>query len=252
MDMLMRGAPRRELVRILLDVPAMVFKRIPRGEMYDLLQCIEWMQIDHTSTSPVAPYYDHVNKKGSSLRLYLPGKSFQNVTALEYALLDDSYRKFRPDLNTDYEAQMIAVMLRPAGEGPDTASDPRIQLKSRAQANEWLPAVRALPEAIRTYMTTLVSANRQFIHDAYGDYLFPEAPPIQEGQEEQEEQAEGLDFGWWGVMMDVAQDRVFGNYDQVLQTPIHLLCMYMSKKIEAARVERQEHEHALARAGMSH
>jgi hypothetical protein len=242
MDYLMRSVPRRELVRVLLDIPAFVFKRIDRGEMYDLLQVIDWMHIDARATKPIAPYYDHVSKSGKKTRLHLPADQFKTVSGLEYALIDDLYRAFIKDMDTDIECQMIAIVLRPEGDTPDPAADPRVKLISKDQTREWLPMVRALPESIRTYMTTLISANRVFIHDTYEYWLFPESAAGDAAD------SGGLNFGWWGAYMDVAEDGTFGDYDNVLQTAFHTLCMYMSSKVDKARALKQQHDHAMARS----
>lgn len=242
-DMLMNSAPRKEILRYLLEIPNVVFNRLDTGEIYDLLQCISWMDVDPKSPAPLAPYIDHRSKGGKITRLYLPSARFQNVTGREYAMIDDTYAKFIPDYNTDHQSQMIAICVRPEGPEGKEAADPRVPLRSRAQIHEWLPIIRALPESVRTYLTLLISANRQFIHDTWKDWLFTDGGAEEGG-------TDGLDFGWWGAFMNVAEQRTFGNYDQVLDTAIQTICMYMASKVEAARKLKQDIDHANARASM--
>ncbi len=244
MDMLMRDQPRREIVRYLLDLPVIFWKKIGTGEMYDLLRCIEWMQVDSKSTSPIAPYYDYRPRRGADVRLYLPAAQFKTVTGREYAMLDDMYRAFIQDVHdADVEAQMIALILRPAGASADPASDPRVPLLSKDQTAAWLPAVKALPESVRAYMSMYISAHRQMIHTTYRHWLFPEKAAVEEGQEPEDE---GLNFGWWGAFMDVARDGVFGTYDQVLDTTFHSICQHLIMNVEEYRRRRQEADHAQA------
>ena len=137
---------------------------------------------------------------------------------------------------------MIALMLRPCDYRSSTPDDHRVKLTSTAQTQEWLPIIKALPESIRTYMTTLISANRVLFYNAYGHWLFPQKPKGDDG----EVSDEGSNFGWWGAMLDVAEDGVFGTYEQVLDTPHHTVCQHMIRKIDAARRSKQEHDHMLA------
>jgi len=252
MDMIIRGLPRRRLVEYLLDMPLYMLQRIGAGQLYDLLTCIRWMDIDRSDTHPIAPYID-VNAGRDIIRLHLPSAQFTNVTGLEYVLLDDMYKKYIEYRRPDDEARMIAMMLRPAGASPDPASDPRVQLLSSKQAEAWYPLVRSLPDSIRAYMTTLISANRDQLHQMYGPWLFSGSGiETKEGDDQvSTPEPEGLNFGWWGAFLDIAQDGVFGDHDHVLQTPIHTICTHMIRKVDEARRRKQEHDHAMIRSGMN-
>ena len=91
MDMVMRSVPRGKMIKYLLDLPEVIWRRMSTGEKYDLIQCLNWMDIDHTSTTPIAPWYEHKSKSGEVTRFYLPTKQFENVTSREYILIDDLY-----------------------------------------------------------------------------------------------------------------------------------------------------------------
>jgi len=249
MDIIIRGLPRRRLLEYLLDMPLYMLRRVGTGQMYDLLKCIEWMDIHRSYTHPIAPYIDIIVGK-SSYRLYLPSAQFSNVTGLEYVLLDDLYKRFIQDRNPEDEVRMISMMLRPSGITPDPASDQRVQLISSKQAEAWAPLVRSLPDSIRAYMTTLISANRDQLHSMYGPWLFS-GSGIDTKEGEATPEPEGLNFGWWGAFLDIAQDGVFGDHDHVLQTPIHTICTHMIRKVDEARRRKQEHDHAMIRSGMN-
>jgi len=236
MHLLMHAAPRRQIVEELLSLPGEILGRIEISEMYDLIRCIDWMQIDPRDVAPITPWIEHKSKLNRKTKLYLPGKMFRNVTAMEYAMISDLYDEFKEDQNSDVESRMIAMALRPAGDSDDPASDPRIKLLSSDQAKEWLPLIRSLPDSIRAYMTTLISANIHRIYEQYKDWLFTDP--------ESKEESEGLNFGWWGVFMDIAQDGVFGDYNGVLYTDIHTICAYQIRKVEEARKMRYESQHA--------
>jgi len=248
MDMVIRGCRRTELVEYLIQLPAYIHQRLQPGEIYDLLRLITWMEIDTASTAPIAPYIEV-----EGIRLYLPSAQFASVTCLEYVLIDELYTQYiqtQPQ-DMDMEMRLVALTLRPAGPSHDPSSDPRVQLLSTEQTAEWMHLIRQLPESIRVYIVTLISANRAWVHEQYAHWLFTQQPILRtDGDDDTEIQADdsGLNFGWWGAYLDVAADAVFGTYDQVLHTPFHTVCMHMVRKIEAARLQKQEHDHALARS----
>lgn len=240
MHLLMHAAPRRQIVEELLHLPDQILRSIDQDTMYDLIQCIDWMQVDPAGTAPIAPWIEHKSKGGRRTKLYLPRSGFSTVSGLEYAMVSDLYEQFKEDRNSDVEAKMIAILVRPAGTSEDPAADPRTRLLSSDQAAEWLPLIRSLPDSIRAYITTLISANIHDVYTTFKEWLFVDG--------DKGEEQEGLNFGWWGMFMDIAEDGTFGTYDQVLATNIHTLCGYQSRKVEEARRQKQEHDHALARA----
>lgn len=249
MDMVIHGQSLGQISEYLLQLPAFIQDRLTDEEIYDLLRCISWMEVDTTSTAPIAPYID---VKGGE-RLYLPSAMFANVTAMEYVLLDEKYAQYIVDQDPEIELRLVSIVLRPAGPSPDPASDPRVKLLSIEQTDQWIDTVRRLPESIRVYIITLISANRAMVHEQYGHWLFSSTPTAvtdQDGGEIDTQPTEsGQDFGWWGAYLDVAADGVFGTYDQVLHTAFHDVCMHMVRKVEAARLRKQEQDHARARAG---
>lgn len=249
MDMVVRGVSYRQLVEYLLQLPVFIQDRLSDEEVYDLLRCISWMEVDSTCTAPIAPYIDVTGGD----RLYLPSDKFASVTCLEYVLLDELYTEYIVDQDPERELRLVAIVARPSGPSDDPASDPRVKLLSIEQTDQWMDTVRRLPESIRVYIITLISANRALVHEQYGHWLFTSTPavvPDQDGGEIDTQPSDsGLNFGWWGAYLDVAADGVFGTYDQVLHTAFHTVCMHMVRKVEAARLRQQEHDHARARAG---
>lgn len=237
-DRLMRSVPRRQLVQHLLQVPWYVWYRIDHHQMYDLIACLDWMQLDLQSCEPVAPYID-VKVRRTRERLYLPSAHFSNVVGIEYGLLDDMYQEFRPGQDPEIERQMIAVVLRPAAisDSKRIIGDPRVRLDTKGETETWMRYVEALPESVRAYITMLISANRADIYDTYQD-LFRRSDDTTEGG------STGVNFGWWGTFMDVAEDGIFGTYDQVLQTSIHNILIHLYRKWDAYQREKREMEHA--------
>lgn len=243
-EMLFQGVPRRRIVDYLLQLPVFIEDRISRDEMYDLLQCIDWMIFDYKSCAPVAPYID--SKDGG--RLHLPSDHFANVTCLEYVLLDEKYEEYLQAPSEDIAAELIAIILRPPGHTADPAADARTPLLSKEQKDAWVSQVRSLPLSARAYMMYLISANRQYVFDTYGHWLFKEPAGAASGDDSSP--ASGLNMGWWGTYLDVAEDGIFGTYEQVLHSAFHDVCAHMIRKVQAARERQQAVDHAALRAGL--
>lgn len=248
MEILLSDLPRKKLVKELLSLPASVFARIDTGQMYDLIQAIKWMQVNPESTAPIANYVtvDHT-------RLYLPGAKFATVSGREYMLLDQLYQKWKESDWTDalIESQMIALLLRPRAEEKH-ASDARVPLQSQAQTESWMKLIEKLKPSVRLTMLYFISANRKFIFDTYGHWLFQDSSQkdqMHEGEDQEMQEPEddgGVNFGYMGMFMDIAEDGVFGTYEQVLDTSIHTLFAYQVKKVDAFRREKQRLDHIAA------
>lgn len=266
-DLLMTHTERIPVLRYLLDLPPFILASMSRAELYDILRCISWMEIDQRATAPAAPYIDlprHTirHTPGREVlqrlpsRLYLPCAEWANVVGMEYALVDDLYHQYleaSPADAQDIQERMIAIILRPAGPSDDPHSDPRTRLVSLQQTETWLSVVRSISPGIKAYITLLISANIQHIHDSYQRWLFPQS---QESDDSSDLTASsgtgdlgggGLNFGWWGAFMDVASDGIFGDLDRVHQTPIHTICMHLIRQVERARQTKIEHQMAAAR-----
>jgi hypothetical protein len=261
MDMIIRGCPRRQLTEHLLQLPVIIQELLSREEMYDLQRCLTWMEIDAASITPIAPYIDipddgsHAVPTLESRRLYLPTDRMATTTLLEYLLVDEVYTQYiAEDQDQERELRLVALVCRPAGPSPYSTADPRVQLLTMEQTDEWMPLVRQMPESIRVYVVTLISAFRKFVYDTYGHWLFGSDPIKPRGDETDETVGikppddDELNFGWYGVALDVAGDGTFGTYDQVLHSLFHSVAMHMVRKIDEARRLSIERDHAAARS----
>lgn len=229
--------PRALNVRDLLLLPTSVFRRIDEDLMYDLCQHLKWMEVESFTTTPVAPYIDIKTGPLNRERLYLPKQRFNDVDGMEYALVDDAYTEIINEQDVQAQLLMIAYILRPGENGK------RKKLEGPGEIKDWIHLVERLPLSIISYLTSLISLNRQDIYDSYGEWLF-NAPASGSDDEEDEDiddvESDPLDYRWHTLFMDIAQDGIFGTLDQVYRTSIHTICIYQSRKIQRARDIEQE------------
>lgn len=239
-EMLVFDADRLDILRYVLKLPAPVFDMIDPGQAYDLLTVLDFAHLDALATAPLANHVPVIDSDRFSA-LYLPADRFTNVTAMEYALLEDTYKKFNNSGDiADLDALLI-LCLRPAGDSVDYHSDKRCTLISTAQAREWLPEVQGLPLWQKTVLLQMIEANRNFVFQAYKDWLFTPSGP------EEDSAGDGaINFGWWGALLTVAEDGAFGPLDKVYQTDIHTVCMYLVQKVSEMRRIQRQRDHQLA------
>lgn len=207
--------------------------------MYDLCQSLKWMEAKSFTTTPVAPYIDIKTGPLSRERLYLPKQRFNDVDGMEYALVDDAYSEIMAEMDVQAQLRMIAYILRPGENGK------RKKLEGPGEINDWIHLVERLPLSIISYLTSLISLNREDIYDSYGEWLFS-APPAADDEdmravdpEEDDEEEDPLDYRWHTLFMEIAKDGIFGTLDQVYRTSIHTICIYQSRKIQRIREMEQ-------------
>lgn len=246
MAILMDNRPRRLLVKVLLDVPTKVFDHIETAEMYDFIELLNWMQVDVNATVPIAKYI-----VCGTVKLWLPAAKFSNVSGREYMLIDQLYQKWKDSHFTDaqVESEMIAILCRPFAHNDDP-SDKRVPFKSKAQTERWIDLVKNLPPSVRLTVLYLISANRKFIADVYGHWLFEQPSTVTDGETEENNtpESDGMNFGYMGMFLDIAQDGVFGDYERVLDTSIHTLFAHQVRKVDQYRKEKQRMDHQLAQS----
>lgn len=230
------GKPALEILIRMLDLPSIILKSITEGQWHDLLRSMSWLYSQLPIERPVLHYICP-----RKVALYFPAEDFTNVTGREYALFDDMI------MQDGQEDKILAVLCRPTNP-TRPKSDKRIPLTSRDDIEAWLPEVQAIPQEIRTYLHAIFSGYRVKLYETYKDWIF--TPPTRVTDDDQPESTSTLDFGWWGAFLSIAKDGVFGTYDEVLQTPIHNICMHMAKEAEEALRLQEHQDHALALARM--
>lgn len=253
------GESLRVLTSQLLSLPSMIETHITTAQWHDLTRSMAWLHADLPLEEPLLHYICP-----RKVALYMPAAHFTNVTGREMALIDDMFMK------EDQQDRILATLCRPAPrpgllspainllikgrEHISPRADRRIPLTDGDQVDAWLPEIQAIPQEIRTYLHAVFSGWKLRFYETYREWLFtpPSGPSSGDADkdEPQEQQHSGLDFGWWGAYMSIAEDGVLGTYEQVLDAPIHTICMHLVRKREEYLHLQEEQDHAVARARM--
>lgn len=212
---------------------------IPALEMGKLTETLNWVNLA-PSPEPIIPSFDH-----RGITFHFPKEKFENGRAIEYPIADDFYSDYCESNEKKHLVRLAATICRP--ESNDfksiiTRGDKRIPLLSREEAIHRAEILKDLPDEILLTVKLFFEGIKQYVHDTYGHWLFPQTNP------EEENGSGGLNFGWWGMYQDVAENGLFGNLQQVYQSLFHDVAIYLIRKKEAYNQQLQKQNFAEANA----
>ncbi len=209
------------LICLLLDLPMRAMRKIPANQFELLASTVNWMQFDTENTTPLVDYFEHEGEK-----YHGPSRDMLNCRALEYAIADEYYNSYLIDGKIADLYRLTATLYRTAKDDHDPV-DQRQPLRSKAETMFFGESLTDLPEIYHIAALHFFSACKRKIGETYAQVF--EATGS-------ESISSGIDFGWYGVFMDVAESGIFGNLSQVQQSNIHTLLQYLLKK----RIEYNE------------
>ncbi len=208
-----------KILGLILQLPRRVFSQIDNDSLMSLIDRLEWLKLEPSSEN-VLPHFTH-----NGTVWHLPKKGFGDGTAIEFAIADDYATKFAAENNEKYLRLLAATLARPLDK-----NKMRLPLISRDETeyranNEF----SELPIEICISILLYFTGAKVNISEWYGEFLFDEVE-----QKFSIATAHFPNFGWWSAYLQIAESHVFGNYEQVLQTNFHRICMYLIEKRKAA------------------
>jgi hypothetical protein len=216
------------LLKRWLKLPRAVFSRLDESQMQALVDMLDWVQLSPSAT-PLLPFFLH-----DGVQYHFPTAKFQNGVAMEYPIADDYFKAYIKSEKESDLLHLAATLCREAKLSDKEATrtgDIRIQVHSRGEISARATRFKNLNNTAKIAVFLYFAGIKSYIHQLYGSYLFDNATDDkkeEDGDEMPQKSDDG--FGWWGMYMDIAESRVFGDYDKVLQTNFHTLCAYMVKK----------------------
>lgn len=169
---------------------------------------------------------------------FLPEENGRNMACAEFAVADNYYEKM---LKGDVEAlHLMTYTLYRMKEKDEAAAlrrgDVRVPFHSYTESAAMLNAYGPPPMEMQVQATMYMSGLKAWIHRVYGSWIF-EQPDEDEESDESPGAAStpnGPDFGWWGILQAVAEGGVFGPLEQVYQSNLHEVCVYLVRKRQEA------------------
>ena len=232
------GALERICIK-LLKLPRWAWRSMDATDRQALSQSLAWMLPKYDCTVVPFPEFKH---RGETY--YMPKAKFENGCCLEFVLADGYYNKYRETGDEEVLLRLVATLCRPASKDKNALlllGDNREQVVTKEQVEARMQRLKGLHPAMQVAVLMYFVGVKEYIANTY--WMLFSAPPVQENEEEevqQEETTRGPKFGWWSKFMEVANEGLFGNYDEVLQKRLHLICMHLvdeHEKNEQARLE---------------
>lgn len=227
-----RPAATRAMVRDLL--PKWARRQISDLDFAGLTLLLDWIQPTETTDEVPVPTFTV-----DGIEYHFPAPKGRNVKCLEFAIGDQYYQRF---VAGEAEALMLLVATVWREQERDGAmalrrNDSRAPLYSSGEVEARAILLQHAPEEMVLQALLYFGGLKAYIHKVYGKWLF-EQPDDDDDEEEDDadtakkpDQKTGSpDFGWWGVFQSVAEGGVFGNLDQVYQTSLHDVCIYLVRK----------------------
>lgn len=209
-----------KLVVLEIFLPAKIFHKIKPIQMHDIIAEMDWMDEMDTACG-----IESIRIFGRLHNMAAP--KLENATANEFVLADDYYQKFMESHQVKYLNLLCATLCRPSLTGSKAIEleDNRIPIVSRLQIERSAWKWKFIRMWKKFTIIAYFSACKLYIHNTYGPYLFSGS-----GESEGQAKSTGINFGWLGAFMTIAENGIFGSYEEVMRTRFHTLAYYMLKK----------------------
>lgn len=218
-----------EILKTMLNLPLHVFKSISPLDLVYLIQQIRWINNTDDFIEPFIKKFKH-----HGTWYHLPSQLLENVRAFEYNQADKYFLKYLMNKDQSDALRMVATLCRPRHWSEydiKKRDDIRQPLISETDIHERAERLKGLDNRVILYVMLFYSTCKKKIHQM--------AAPIFEQNDNHGKTNNGYDFGWDGVFMSLAEGGAFGTLQQVHETKIHEVIIYLLKL-------KQDHEQRLA------
>jgi len=232
-----RPAAQRAMLRDLLrHLPRSILGQLPPLDFAALASLLDWTQAEMQCDQVPVP---HCTVGG---RMYhMPTAKGANVTCLEYAIADDYYSQFVQGDPTALLHLVATIWREQHADSADALrrGDKRAPLFDKAEIEARAVRLKKMPEDLQLQALMYFAGLKKYVHRVYGKWIF-EQPDEGEEPDEKRQESRGPDFGWWGILQQVAESGTFGIIAQVNQASIHEVCVFLvRKRIEADNFRSQ-------------
>lgn len=185
-----------EILKDIIQIPKVSFLSIHDHDMTLLLDQLAWMR-DDLGVEPLIPQFSH-----DDTVYHFPKPDFDNGIAREYALADEYYSLFAKDEeDTDSLLLLTAAIVR---------LNPSVPNQSREIVENRLESFKTLPFEIILVALRYFEALKKEVYDlGLSLQLFDSLP------DENEEDTDIIQFGWWTAYRYIAKSHVFGDFNGV-------------------------------------
>jgi hypothetical protein len=205
---------RLKILKRLLKIPKSVLLNIDACCVQEMIQLLKWMDI-RKNTKVIFREFT-IDKKS----YYLPADDFDQGTALQFALGADYYKIYiekQEDKDLHYLCSTLLYT--------DVPLCDKAEIEKRADMFAQLRPVEKM--TILAYFAAI----QEMIAEKFGQWLF---------RDDEGSAPASINFGWWGVYMDIAESGVFGDLRGVYQSRFYDIVVYLIQKKEQYEAMKKE------------
>jgi hypothetical protein len=220
-----------EIARQSLGIPARWWRHLDALHVAALTGPLAWMEPKADASDVPVPYFDHRGK-----RWWMPSAKGGDLTCIQFLVADGAFESACAG-DADATTLLLAALCR--GHDYDLAAVP---LRGRGEAEYRKAALDGVADEVKVAALLYFAGVKAYIHQTYGAWLFEDE---EEGEDEDEQEEddyedeavdegsvrrEGPQFGWYGVLQDVAETGVFGTLKDVQQAALHDVLVYLVRQ----------------------
>lgn len=208
-----------QVLMSLLPLPVKTRRKLSMDQKYNLLQLTSWLWKEPMNDCPIKDF------EFAGVRYLLPNQDFSNVVMIEYAMADHYLRRFlAKPTDTTYLDYLISTICRPKkkvlASDPDWDGDYREKYnaeicKDAAKSLHHLPMVMKI-----ILLQYFVNCQRKFT-EKYKQIF------------DRKEEGSGqpvFNIGYLALIYDLAEQKLFGDFDKTCFTPVDTVFLYLLKK----------------------
>ncbi len=208
------------------------FPSLTLSQKWDLLPLCEWFFNDISGRS-ILREFQH-----QGIKYLLPEDNLIKESILSYAFADNYFNEFVSTGDHKYLLLMIACVARQERTGnykddPAWEGDNR-ELFSTERTNDRAASFVTLDTRIVNTILLYFMGSKKYIHEQYA-VIFNKPEKKAESVEARkasfgQKKIPKPDFGWLGIIYELAEMGTFGNFDSVKHMFLHTCCYYLAKK----------------------
>jgi hypothetical protein len=215
------------------------------AQKWELLQTVNFLFTDISGTAILKSFIHN------GIKYFLPGDNFTRESIIAFAFADEYFNAYVESGEMRFIDLLIGCIARQLG----SALYPALQFAegdtrehfSTSRTEQRAKEFKDLPDNIKTTILLYFMGSKKYIHKHY-EIMFrkKEQDEIKEEVQTNEPQKRMKSFGkkkipkpnfnWIGVIYELSETGVFGNFDQVKHMFVHTCCYYLAKK----RYEKEE------------
>lgn len=193
------------------------------------------------SEMPTAPMFKKFKFKG--VEYLLPSDKMTNCSLVEYAFADKAFVALSKLDNSpsglkkkmEQITRITAILCRPKRtdvdlNSPEWEGDPREKF-STPKVEERVKLFNQLDVHIKQAVFMYFLAGKKYLHENF-KVLFME-PPADEAKQFGKIKLNAPDFGWMGIIFQLAESGTFGPFDHVKHFFLHTACWHLAQKAYA-------------------